>query len=208
MSAFDHFVGTRPVTGTHTFDIPALESWLTAKLPGFTGPLSVERHWGTVLDLGCGTGLCGQLLRGHADAVDGVDLSAGMVAAAQASGAYRTVTHEDLNTCLDAAAARGARYDLVLAADVFIYVGALDTAFAAVRRVLASGGCFAFSVEECAHDAASGGLTLRPSLRYAHSETYVRQRAAAHGWALQQLQRAPLREDQQRPVPGLYVLLV
>jgi aminoglycoside phosphotransferase (APT) family kinase protein len=46
MSAFDHFVGTRPVTGTHAFDVLALENWLTPKLPGFAGPLSVEMFKG------------------------------------------------------------------------------------------------------------------------------------------------------------------
>ncbi|MEY4733361.1 MAG: hypothetical protein RLZZ464_1427, partial [Pseudomonadota bacterium] len=46
MSAFDHFVGTRPVTGSHAFDISALETWLSAKLPGFAGPLSVEMFKG------------------------------------------------------------------------------------------------------------------------------------------------------------------
>ena len=46
MSAFDHFVGTRPVTGTHAFDISALENWLNTRLPGFAGPLSVEMFKG------------------------------------------------------------------------------------------------------------------------------------------------------------------
>ena len=46
MSAFDHFVGTRPVSGTHAFDILALEAWLSARLPGFAGPLSVEMFKG------------------------------------------------------------------------------------------------------------------------------------------------------------------
>jgi aminoglycoside phosphotransferase (APT) family kinase protein len=46
MSAFDHFVGTRPVTGTHAFDISALENWLNTRLPGFSGPLSVEMFKG------------------------------------------------------------------------------------------------------------------------------------------------------------------
>ena len=46
MSAFDHFVGTRPVTGSHAFDISALEAWLSAKLEGFAGPLSVEMFKG------------------------------------------------------------------------------------------------------------------------------------------------------------------
>jgi aminoglycoside phosphotransferase (APT) family kinase protein len=39
-------VGTRPVTGTHAFDISALENWLNTRLPGFSGPLSVEMFKG------------------------------------------------------------------------------------------------------------------------------------------------------------------
>ena len=46
MSQFDHFVGTRPVTGTHAFDVQALESWLNTNMPGFQGPLSVEMFKG------------------------------------------------------------------------------------------------------------------------------------------------------------------
>ena len=46
MSGFEHFVGTRPVSGAHAFDVPALQAWLTAHLPGFSGPLSVEMFKG------------------------------------------------------------------------------------------------------------------------------------------------------------------
>jgi aminoglycoside phosphotransferase (APT) family kinase protein len=46
MSQFDHFVGTRPVTGTHAFDVQVLEAWLHANMPGFKGPLSVEMFRG------------------------------------------------------------------------------------------------------------------------------------------------------------------
>jgi len=46
MSQFDHFVGTRPVTGTHAFDVQALEAWLNTNMPGFQGPLSVEMFKG------------------------------------------------------------------------------------------------------------------------------------------------------------------
>ncbi|WP_332815209.1 phosphotransferase [Ramlibacter sp.] len=42
MSEFDHFVGTRPVSGQHAFDVGALTGWLQSNLPGFEGPLSVE----------------------------------------------------------------------------------------------------------------------------------------------------------------------
>jgi predicted TPR repeat methyltransferase len=165
-------------------------------------PLRVGgRRYPLVLDLGCGTGLCGQLIRPHADAVDGVDLAQAMVEQARASGAYRQVVQGEL---LEFLRARNEPADLVIAADVFIYVGALDEVFAAVRERLAPSGCFAFSVE-----LATGAeeLQLRPSLRYAHAPAYVERLARAHGFQVRQTWQAPLREDQQKPVMGLYVLL-
>jgi aminoglycoside phosphotransferase (APT) family kinase protein len=42
MNDFAHFVGTRPVTGSHAFDIERLSSWLEKNLPDFKGPLTVE----------------------------------------------------------------------------------------------------------------------------------------------------------------------
>lgn len=154
-----------------------------------------------VLDLGCGTGLIGPLIKPLADRVDGVDLSRAMLDQARACGSYTELVHADLVQHLQST---DRRYDLVLAADVFIYVGALDAVFAGVARVLAPGGLFAFSVELTAdaHD-----LRLLPSLRYAHSQAYVRRLAQEHGFEVRAAFAAPLREDQQRPIAGLYVYL-
>ena len=46
MSDFDHFVGTRPVSDKHAFDIATLTAWLDKNLEGFAGPLSVEMFKG------------------------------------------------------------------------------------------------------------------------------------------------------------------
>jgi len=154
-----------------------------------------------VLDLGCGTGLCGRLIQGQADAVDGVDLSSAMVAQAQASGAYRRVVHGDLLAFLRNSTEL---VDLVMAADVFIYVGALEPVFAAVRARLQPGACFAFSVELSSNGSE---LTLLPSLRYAHAPAYIDRLAELNGFRVRQSWQAPLREDQHQPVMGLYVLL-
>jgi len=159
------------------------------------------RHYPMVLDLGCGTGLCGQLIRAQAGAVDGVDLAEAMVKQARATGVYRRVVQGDLVEFLRQQAEPA---DLVIAADVFIYVGALDEAFAAIRERLQPGGCFAFSVELASTGA---DLQLLPSLRYAHSPAYVQRLAQAHGYRVQKTWQAPLREDQRKPVMGLYVLL-
>ncbi len=63
-----------------------------------------------------------------------------------------------------------ANYHLVLAADVFVYVNDLAPIIAAIARVLAPDGLFAFTVETHAGD----GVKLLPTLRYAHGEAYVR----------------------------------
>jgi len=80
----------------------------------------------------------------------------------------------------------------------------LEPVFAGVARVLAPGGLFAFSVEELPGDE---DLRLMPSLRYAHSEAYVRRLTQAHGMQVRHMLRAPIREDQRRPIEGLYVYL-
>jgi predicted TPR repeat methyltransferase len=157
-------------------------------------------RWRSVLDLGCGTGLVGAALRPAADAVAGVDLSQTMVARARRRGVYDTLEQGDVVAHLGAT---GARHDLVVAADVFIYIGALEAVFAGVRRVLAPGGAFVFSVEEGTGD----GFTLRPSLRYAHGEGYLRRLAAAHGFAVRSLERLALREEQRVPVAGMVLAL-
>lgn len=153
------------------------------------------------LDLGCGTGLCGRLIAPIADAVEGVDASHAMVERARASGAYREVRHGDLLGFLRTGTAPA---DLIVAADVFIYVGPLDAVFAAAAARLASGGRFAFSVEQA---DPGRDLQLRPSLRYAHSRERIEHLAAEHGFVVQAIEAGPIREEQGRPVMGWYAWL-
>ena len=164
--------------------------------------LARNERYENVIDLGCGTGLCARLIASHADTIDGVDLSRAMLDQARASGAYRHLDHADIATYL---AQRTEPVDLVLAADVFIYVGELDGVFAQVRRLLRAGGCFAFTVEQ--PETGEEGVHLLPSLRYAHSESYVRTLAARHGFEVRALQRAPLRDHADGAVDALYVYL-
>jgi predicted TPR repeat methyltransferase len=154
-----------------------------------------------VIDLGCGTGLCGSLVTAHADAVDGVDLSAAMLEQARKRGVYRQLTHDDLKSFVTAQTETA---DLVIAADVFIYVGALDEIFPQIRRILSPGGVFAFTLERAQGET---GFQLLPTLRYAHSETYIRRLAEEHGFAVQDIVTAGLRADQAETLPALYVYL-
>ena len=93
----------------------------------------------------------------------GVDLSARMIDKARSLGVYDRLEQGDIIEFLDGSEDR---WDLVLAADVFIYVGDLEPVFARLERAMAE-GVFCFSVESLEGDGA--GLRLLPSLRYAHS---------------------------------------
>jgi predicted TPR repeat methyltransferase len=159
-----------------------------------------RRRFARALDLGCGTGLCAPLLQPLADRIDGVDLSQRMLDQARSRGLYEELTRADLVPHLQSTPRR---YDLVVAADVFIYIGELDPVFAGVRRVMDE-GVFCFSVEalEDGRDFA-----LQPSQRYAHSERHVRALAQRHGFEVAEVSREAIREDQREAVQGLMVWL-
>jgi predicted TPR repeat methyltransferase len=159
------------------------------------------RVFSHALDLGCGTGLCGPLLRPLSRRLEGVDLSANMVRQAQARGAYDEVRQGDAVAFLRSA---DKRHDLIVAADVFIYVGALDAVFEAAAGAMPAGGVFCFSVEK----VATREFALRSSLRYAHSARYLERLAAAHGFDVQACAELPIREDQGAPIAGLFYWLV
>ena len=123
-----------------------------------------------MLDLGCGTGLVGTAFRAQVDHLTGVDLAAGMIEQARRRSLYDRLETAELTAFLAAEVVAGRRYDLVLAADVLVYVRDLSPVVDAVRRVLAPRGLFAFTVETHAGE----GVLLRESLRYAHGAACVR----------------------------------
>lgn len=157
-----------------------------------------HRRFAHALDLGCGTGLCGALLRPIAARLTGVDLSAQMLEKARALGVYDALVQAD---AVDFLAAGEERFDVVVAADVFIYVGVLDEVFRLLARRLQPGGAFAFTVEESTEQE----VVLRPSLRYAHSEAGLRRLAREHGFRVDAIQRRAVRREQEGDVAGLFV---
>src|SRR4051812_23989641 len=155
---------------------------------------------GSVLDLGCGTGLGGAAFRPFCDWLVGVDISPGMIEQARAKGLYDRLVVSELLEFLDAEA--GASHHLALAADVFVYCSDLAPIATAVAKVLAPGGLFAFTVET--HD--DPGVRLQGTLRYAHGAAHVRQAITAAGLELRQLAAASTRNEKGAPVAGLLVV--
>ena len=158
--------------------------------------------FGSVLDLGCGTGLAGAAFRPFSDWLAGVDLSPAMLAQARAKGIYDRLIEDDVLRFLAAEAAIGAHYRLILAADVFMYFDDLAAVLAAAARVLAPSGLFALSLET--HDGE--GVILRDTLRYAHGAAHVRSALAAAPLKLISLDSASTRTEKGSPVPGLIVV--
>jgi predicted TPR repeat methyltransferase len=166
------------------------------------GPFIVQGlHFERVLDLGCGTGLCGQVLAGHVKKMVGVDISAKMVSIARASEFYDQVEQAELLPFLN-------RYadpvDLIVAADVFIYVGWLEEVFAQCARLLKPAGLLAFSVEQPPQDVP---VQLLPSLRYAHGLGYLKGLAQTYGFSWQHEEQAVLRNELGKPIVGRYITL-
>lgn len=164
----------------------ALFSALAPFLPG------IVDH---AVDLGCGTGLMGQLLRPLAIRLSGYDVSAGMLAKARAKACYDRLEKADI-----AALGLDEQARVVTAADVFNYFGDLGPLFSNVRKMMARGGLFAFSVEKL---ALGEGWKLQETRRYRHADSYVRSILIESGFSIASVSSTILRQDRDMPVEGL-----
>jgi predicted TPR repeat methyltransferase len=173
---------------------------------GYEGPAAVARLLGAmalpasarVLDAGCGTGLCGPLLRPLAARLEGVDLSGGMLQRAQARGDYDALHQAEIGAFL---ASQGeAAWDAIVGADVLIYFGALDGVLAAAAKALRPRGVLVFTVE--ALDDPAREVSLAVHGRYSHAERHVRAVIERLGLHLAALEPLVLRSEQQQAVQG------
>ena len=160
-----------------------------------------DRHWRRVFDLGCGTGLMGEAIRARTDWLGGVDLSSAMVEQARRKALYDTLSVGEMT---DTLAATIEPFDLVLAADVLVYVGDLTPILQAVAGALLPGGLFAFSVQR---GEAGSGVRVGADRRFTHSRDHVLARAVEGGWTVRCCDETSTRRDAGADVPGLVVVL-
>jgi predicted TPR repeat methyltransferase len=159
-------------------------------------------HFASMMDLGCGTGLAGAVFRPFVERLVGVDLSPAMIARAETKQIYDRLAVGNLGNFLTSEIANQKTHDLVLAADVFVYVNELDPILTNIARALTPAGIVAFTVETHADD----GVELLPTLRFAHGEPYLRDVIAAAGLNLLSLERADIRTEKSMPVAGLVIV--
>jgi predicted TPR repeat methyltransferase len=153
-----------------------------------------------VLDIGCGTGLCGPLFRAYARRLVGVDLAPKMIEAARARGVYDELVVGDVIKPMKDGKSQ---FSHVVGADVFPYIGDLNEVFDAVSTALTNNGVFAFSVES----TETYPFELHSKARYAHSERYLRELADKFGFEVVLLEDTVVRTDKGEPVKGFVVLL-
>lgn len=160
------------------------------------------RHFPKALDLGCGTGLAGRHFRDIAGVFHANDLSPNMVEEARKRSKYDQVWESDIGDFLDGGESGLPCYDLILATDVFIYVGRLEAVFESVSRRCSPGGLFAFSIELL----EKGDFRLLPSGRYAHSSAYIERLAAANDFKMLREKKVTLRKSERGAITGLLLV--
>jgi predicted TPR repeat methyltransferase len=160
------------------------------------------RIFSHILDLGCGSGLMGAAIRGKARRMTGVDLSPAMIEQAKGKRIYDRLATAELLDFLNSEPEASA--DLVVAADVFVYIGDLAPVLAAISRVLEPGGLLAFTAQQWSGES----FQLGEDLRFSHGEPYLRARAAKTGFAIVELKPATTRKDRGADVPGWVAILL
>lgn len=156
-----------------------------------------------VLDAGCGTGLCGPLLRPFARRLVGVDLAEAMVAKARERDVYDELVAGELTVFI---AERPQSYDVIVSADTLVYFGDLGAVARAAAGALRQGGVLAFSVERLAAADGGPGYRLEEHGRYSHSSDYVRRTLTEAGLAVIGIDAAAPRNEGGVPVAGLVVV--
>ena len=153
-----------------------------------------------ILDLGCGTGLCGQAVSSMATRLDGVDLSPQMIAKARQRAIYNELAVGDLYPFLEK---KAGCYDVIVAAGVFEHIGDPRHVFQAAFGALRDSGLFVFTAE----DNPTQMLSVNSSGYYMHGRAYLAERATQCGFAVSSLESATLRLDNGAAVRGLCVVL-
>lgn len=156
-----------------------------------------------VLDAGCGTGLCGPLLRPYSGCLTGVDISSGMIEIARDRGIYDDLITAELTGYLKESVSK---FDLVVATDTLCYFGDLKEVLNAMAAALHTGGFAAFTVEHATKTQNEAGFKLNKHGRFSHTEDYTQRVSKEAGLNVQAMAKAILRIEKNEPVHGLVVL--
>jgi predicted TPR repeat methyltransferase len=168
-----------------------------------------ERKWKRCLDLGCGSGLAGDIYRSDVQYLEGCDISKEMVKMCKKKeGIYDKVIHNNLMNHLRKQ--KDASFDLIVSADVVMYLhdNDLDAMIKETFRVLESGGVLCFSTESLDTESEEEHFRRLESERFAHSRKYVLGVAKGHGFECKSVENVRVRMDGGHPIMGDILVLV
>ena len=182
----------------------SLVSNLEYKIPKILTEIIIEdsktNSFGSIIDLGCGTGLFGEEIKKFCDSIIGIDLSKRMLDQAKKKNIYNELIKEDIVTYLSN---NYFDFDYFISLDVFIYVGDLSNIFKLIKSRNKKSGKLAFSVEN--YDGES--FFLERSGRYSHSKTYIENLCDKFGNRISYFKELDLRKEKNKYVSGaLYIL--
>lgn len=167
---------------------------------GLTQVVEEGKCFENVLDLGCGTGLCGKFFRKGSKRLSGIDIAPTMIEVAKEKNIYDKLEAVDLTVFMKGI---NEKYDLFIAADVFVYIGNLEPIFEAIKQCASKKAYIVFSVE-CTEKA---DYLLQYSGRYAHHKNYIQSLVDKENFCMEQSQFVHLRREKNDWVKGcVYVL--
>lgn len=159
-----------------------------------------EMHVTRALDLGCGTGLSGIILREISQHLTGVDLSPKMLDHAREKVVYDELIEAELITYLTQ---NQTTYDLIAAADVLPYLGDLAPLFEQIKAHLAPHGLFILTHEI----SKTADWLLQTTARFAHHPRYLCALAEKHGFQIVHQQSFVARKHHDDNLPVMLYAL-
>ena len=176
----------------------------------YCGPQLVQDHLAeldlpasslSILDLGCGTGMVGEVMKPYARELVGVDLSQAMLDRSAEKQVYRQLHKSDITEFLRTT---GEHYDLISCMDTFVYLGRLDEVLALIHQKLRVGGMLFFSTEKLLENS---GLDYRLNIsgRYSHHPGYLTTLLVNTGFSLQRMTDVPIRNESGCQIEGQFV---
>jgi predicted TPR repeat methyltransferase len=191
-TTFNGFAASFDDVLLHRLDYHAPQRLIEVLAPVLGAPGCVH----DILDAGCGTGLCGQLLKPYARSLTGVDLSGGMLANARRREAYDRLHEDEITRFL---AAHVGAFDVIASADTLCYFGDLELLAQTARQALRAGGWLGFTVER-SDDVET--YRIQPHGRYSHARAYVEGVLADAGFEAIHVIPAVLRRELGADVEG------
>ncbi len=135
-----------------------------------------ENRFQSMLDIGCGTGGAGVTFKSRVDKIVGFDVAEAMIKMASRTGAYEQL----FAGTIDDVPAIPSGFDLIIAADVFCYIGDLAAYLTKVQPMLSTNGLLLFTTERSSDP--TGYRVDKSTGRYQASDQYLIEVAASCGF--------------------------